>query len=50
MGLLGFLAVAGGVGFAYLVYKNGFDGALAVVSAGAVAVGAYFSGLLDNLF
>ncbi len=43
------LLVAAG-GFGYLVYKNGFDGAVATVSALAAAGAAYASGLFENLF
>lgn len=50
MGLFSFLAVAGAVVFGYLVYKKGFDGAVAAVGAFGATVLAYASGLFDNLF
>lgn len=37
-------------GFGYLVYKNGVDGAVAIVAAGAAALAAHFSGLFDKFF
>jgi hypothetical protein len=42
--------VAALAGFGYLVYKNGFDGAVAVVTAGVVAVAAYLEGMFDKIF
>jgi len=42
------LAAAGG--FGYLVYKNGFDGAVATVAGLAAAGAAYLSGVFENLF
>lgn len=37
-------------GFGYLVYKHGFDGAVAVATAAVVGAAAYLEGLFDKLF